>query len=168
MARQIFYSFHYNKDVFRVQQIRNIGSLEENKPVAPNEWEEVKKGGDKAIEKWIDENMKNRTCAVVLIGEKTHQRPWVRHEIKKAWNEGKGLLGIHIHNFKCMRTIRENPFASGKCNQGINPFTTFNVGNRVLSDIVQCYNPDWNDPYNHVKDNLENWVEKAIQIRNNF
>ena len=34
--RQIFYSFHYDNDVFRVQQIRNIGALEDNKPVSAN------------------------------------------------------------------------------------------------------------------------------------
>lgn len=28
MKRKVFYSFHYEKDVFRVQQVRNIGKLE--------------------------------------------------------------------------------------------------------------------------------------------
>ncbi len=78
--RQIFYSFHFDKDVFRVQQIRNMGALEENKPVSPNDWETVKKGGDAAIEKWIDDNMKNRSCVVVLIGEDTYKRPWVKYD----------------------------------------------------------------------------------------
>ena len=41
--RQIFYSFHFDNDVMRVQQVRNIGALEENKPVSPNDWEDVKK-----------------------------------------------------------------------------------------------------------------------------
>lgn len=27
MMRKVFYSFHYEKDVFRVQQVRNIGKL---------------------------------------------------------------------------------------------------------------------------------------------
>jgi len=38
VKRQVFYSFHYDNDVFRVQQIRNIGMLEENTPVSVNEW----------------------------------------------------------------------------------------------------------------------------------
>ena len=33
IKRQIFYSFHFANDVFRVQQIRNLGALEDNKPV---------------------------------------------------------------------------------------------------------------------------------------
>lgn len=47
--RQVFYSFHYDNDVFRVQQIRNIGALEDNKPVSANEWESVKRGGEASI-----------------------------------------------------------------------------------------------------------------------
>jgi len=58
IKRQIFYSFHFDNDVFRVQQIRNIGALEDNEPVSVNNWEEVKKGKDPAIEKWINANMK--------------------------------------------------------------------------------------------------------------
>ena len=32
--RQIFYSFHYANDVMRVAQLRNIGTLEDNKPAS--------------------------------------------------------------------------------------------------------------------------------------
>jgi hypothetical protein len=62
IKRQIFYSFHFANDVMRVQQIRNIGAFEDNKPVSVNDWEEVKKKGDAAIEKWIDDNMNYRSC----------------------------------------------------------------------------------------------------------
>ena len=89
--RRVFYSFHYDNDVFRVQQIRNMGALEGDEPVSKNDWETVKKGGNKAIEKWIDDNMFGKSCVVVLVGEDTHKRPWVKHEIVKAWNDGKGL-----------------------------------------------------------------------------
>lgn len=37
--RQIFYSFHFDNDVMRVQQIRNIGAIEDNKPISPNDWD---------------------------------------------------------------------------------------------------------------------------------
>jgi hypothetical protein len=156
--RQIFYSFHYDNDVFRVQQIRNMGALEENKPVSPNEWETVKKGGDTAIEKWIDNTMKIRSCVVVLIGEETHNRKWVKHEIKKAWADDKGLLGIYIHNLKDPKT--------GKCSKGTNPFEqfTFKDGTK-LSSKVSTYNPDTADAYNDIKNNIEKWVEKAIKDR---
>lgn len=156
--RQIFYSFHYDNDVFRVQQIRNMGALEDNKPVSANDWETVKRKGDINIEKWINDNMKYRSCIVVLIGEETHKRKWVKHEIKKAWEEGKGLLGIYIHNLKDPKT--------GKCLKGTNPFEqfTFKDGTK-LSTKISCYNPDTTNTYNDIKNNIENWVEKAIKDR---
>lgn len=157
--RQVFYSFHYDNDVMRVQQIRNIGSLEENKPVSVNEWEQVKKGGDKAIEKWIDDNMKYKSCVVVLVGTSTANRPWVKYEIEKAWNDGKGLIGIYIHNLKCPR--------NGTCSQGSNPFDTFTFKNsdKKLSSVVKCYNPKPSDAYNDIAANIEDWVEEAINSR---
>lgn len=155
--RQIFYSFHFKNDVMRVQQIRNIGALEDNKPVSANDWEEVKKKGDAGIEKWIDDNMSYRSCVVVLVGEETASRPWVKYEIKKAWKDGKGLVGIHAHNLTCPN--------NGKGKKGVNPFDQFTVGDKKLSSLVNCYDPSASDAYGDIKKNLETWIEKAINQR---
>ncbi len=158
IKRQIFYSFHYGNDVFRVQQIRNIGTLEDNKPVSVNDWETVKKGGDKAIEKWIDDNMKYRSCVVVLIGEETYKRPWVKYEMKKAWQDGKGLLGIHINNLKDPKT--------GTCSKGTNPFEQFTFKDKNGNvKIIPCKTPSALDAYNSIKNNIEDWIEEAIKLQ---
>lgn len=156
--RQVFYSFHFDNDVMRVQQIRNIGAIEDNKPVSPNEWEEVKRKGDTGIKKWIDDNMNYRSCVVVLVGSETASRRWVKYEIEKAWNDGKGLLGIYIHNINCPR--------NGKCYKGSNPFDQFkfNDGSK-LSSKINCYNPNSIDPYIDIKNNIESWIETAIAQR---
>lgn len=160
--RQIFYSFHYDNDVFRVQQIRNIGALEDNKPVSANDWETVKRGGETAIKKWIDDNLYYKSCLIVLVGSETANRKWVKYEIEKAWNEGKGVLGIYIHNLNCPR--------NAKCAQGSNPFQTFTMkrDDKSLASIVKCHNPSYNDTYNDIANNLEDWIEEAIKIRNNY
>ena len=156
--RRVFYSFHYDNDVFRVQQIRNMGAIEGDEPVSKNDWETVKKGGNKAIEKWIDDNMFGKSCVVVLVGEDTHKRPWVIHEIEKAWNDGKGLVGIYIHNLKDPKT--------GTCSKGTNPFEQFSMKNgKKLSDYVKCHNPKTTDAYNDIKANLAGWIEDAIDSR---
>lgn len=156
--RQIFYSFHFDNDAFRVQQIRNIGMLEDNKPASPNVWEEVKRKGKASIEKWIDDNMNYRSCVVVLIGKETANRLWVKYEIEKAWNERKGLFGIYIHNLNCPR--------NGTSTQGKNPFEQFPLKNgNLLSSFVKCYNPSPTNAYNEIKNNLESWVEDAIAQR---
>jgi len=155
--KQIFYSFHFDNDVFRVQQIRNIGVIEGNTPVSVNDWEQIRKNDD-AVKKWIDDNMKYKSCVVVLIGEKTAVRPWVRYEIIKGWNDGKGVLGIYIHNIKCLR--------SGKCNQGANPFDYIDLKNGgKLSSLVKCYNPNSYDAYNDISNNIESWIDNAVAAR---
>lgn len=155
MAKEpVFYSFHFDNDVFRVQQIRNMGVIDGNEPVSPNEWEQLKAKGDPAVERWIDDNMKYKRCVVVLIGSDTANRPWVRYEIKKAWNDGRGLLGIYIHNLKCPRT--------GMCTKGRNPFELLNVGGRPMSSLVQVYDPSGWAAYADIARNMQIWVATAI------
>jgi len=156
--RQVFYSFCFDDDVMRVQQIRNMGLVDGDEPVSPNEWERLQRASG-GIKKWIDDNMAYRSCVIVLIGRRTADRRWVKYEIEKAWNEGKGLFGIHIHNLKCPRT--------GTCGIGRNPFDdfTFNEGGRKLSGVVPCYNPNPASAYADIKARLAGWIETAILSR---
>jgi hypothetical protein len=159
---QVFYSFHFDNDVFRVQQVRNIGVIEGNEPVSKNDWEQAGRtpGG---IEKWIDATMKYKSCVVVLIGSETALRPWVRYEIAKGWDDGKGLVGIYIHNLKDPRTASGFPYV-GTCRQGSNPFSQVKLQNGLdLSSYVTCHNPDPRDTYNDIARNLSTWVESATR-----
>lgn len=154
----VFYSFHFGNDVMRVQQIRQMGMIDGNEPVSKNDWEAVKRKGDSSIEKWIEDNMKYKRCVVVLIGTETHKRPWVIHEIKKAWADRRGLLGIHIHNIKCPN--------NGTCSKGKNPFDQFTFKNSEGVVVVPpVYDPPASNAYMHIKDNLATWVNNAITLR---
>ncbi len=163
--RQVFYSLHYKQDNWRASQIRNIGVVEGNKPASDNKWEDVKRGGEKAIKKWIDDQLNGRSCTVVLIGEKTAGRKWIKYEIKKSWNDSKGVLGIYIHNLKNLN--------GEKSNKGRNPFEDFTMerDKEKLSSIVKAYNPPYTDSksvYNYISENLSDWIEEAIKIRNDY
>ena len=163
--RQVFYSLHYKQDNWRASQIRNIGVVEGNKPASDNKWEEVKRGGEKAIKKWIDDQLKGRSCTVVLIGEKTAGRKWIKYEIEKSWNDSKGVLGIYIHNLKNLN--------GEKSNKGKNPFEDFTMkrDDEKLSSIVKAYNPPYTDSknvYKYISENLSDWIEEAIKIRNDY
>ena len=60
----------------RVSQVRNIGALEANRPATDNDWESLISGKDDAIKRWITEQMKGRSCTVVLVGENTANRKY--------------------------------------------------------------------------------------------
>ena len=163
MARRVFFSFHYKPDNWRASQIRNIGIVEGNAPVSDNDWETVTKGGDKAIEKWISDQLKNRSCTVVLVGEKTAGRKWIKHEIKESWNSGKGVVGICIHNLKDKE--------SNQSSKGGNPFDDLTIAGNKLSSIVRLYDPPFKTStyvYDHIKENISDWVEEAVEIRNTY
>ena len=160
IKRQVFYSFHYDNDVMRVQQIRNMGVCDGSKTVCPNEWEHIKKTGDRFIKKWIDDHMQYRSCLIVLIGEHTAHQKWVKYEISKAWKERKPIFGIYIHNLKCPR--------KGTCPKGDNPFDKFLLRDgRTLSDIIKCYDPNPDNAYLDIKYNINHWIEDAISQAKN-
>lgn len=63
-------------------------------------WEKVKKKGDVAVKAWIDCELKGTSVTVVLIGQHTASRRWVKYEIEQSYKRGNGLLGIYIHGIK--------------------------------------------------------------------
>lgn len=165
MARQVFYSFHYKPDSTRASEVRNMGVVEGNKSASDNDWEAITGKGDDAIRNWIDGQLKGRSCTIVLIGEKTAGRKWIKYEIKTSWNEPKGVLGIYIHNLKDL--------SGNQANKGRNPFDDFtmNGDNKKLSSIVKAYNPPYTNSkqvYKYISDNLWDWIEEAIQIRDDY
>ncbi|MDZ4779635.1 MAG: TIR domain-containing protein [Planctomycetia bacterium] len=163
MARRAFYSFHYKPDCSRAAQVRNIGTVEGNKPASDNDWESVTRAGDAAIQKWIDDQLYGKSCAVVLIGAGTAGRKWINYEIKKAWNEKKGLVGVYIHGLKDL--------SANTSSQGNNPFQGFKVGDTEMTTIVKTYNPPYYDSkqvYGYIAENLAAWFDEAVKIREKY
>ena len=159
--KRIFYSFHYEEDSQRVNQVRNIGIVEGNTPVSSNDWEKVKRGGNTAIKRWIDEQMKYRSCTIVLVGTRTANRKSINYEIEESWKRGMGVAGIYIHGLK---NLDEHTSSQGR-----NPFDYAFSGE--LSSIVKCYNPcgaGSKAKYDWIKNNLSIIVEEAISIRNRY
>ncbi len=162
--RQVFYSFHYKPDCWRVAMIRNIGSIERNKPAPDNDWEAITRGGEEAVKRWIKEQMKYRSCTVVLVGKDTADRKWINYEIVESWNLDMGVVGIHIYGLK-----DSDGYITTK---GNNPFEYINYGNdgTKLSSIVKCYTPGGNNSqerYDWISKYLSAAVEEAIKIRGN-
>jgi hypothetical protein len=162
MPKKAFFSFHYAPDNWRVSQIRNIGAIEGNPTVTDNDWETVKRGGDLGIQNWIDNQISGKSCGIVMIGSNTKGRKWINYEIAKLWNEGKGVLGIYIHNLK--------DSSGNQSLKGQNPFDeiTLNNGATRISSVVKTYDPPYSTStyvYDHIKENIENWINESLAIR---
>lgn len=165
MAKKTFFSFHYKPDNWRASTVRSIGALDGNKPVSDNDWETITKGGDPGIERWIATQMSGRACAVVLIGSATAGRKWIKYEIKKAWDDRLGVVGIYVHNLldatKKQSTKGSNPF------DGL----TVEADKKKLSALVKAYDPPYTtstNVYGHIAENIASWVDDAIAVRQKY
>lgn len=145
--------------------MRNINALEGNPLATPNGWEEVKRRGDAAIEKWIADELAGRSCAIVLVGAHTASRKWVLYEICKAWNDNRGVLGLRIN-----KLLNNNGLTSPA---GANPFDSVTLANGQvkLSAVAPLKTPSGVDSkatYATIATNIEDWIEGAIEIRKNY
>lgn len=103
MARKVFFSFHYQRDVWRVNVVRNSGTIDGISAARFHDaslWEETKKKGDEAVKKLINEGLEGTSVTVVLIGSQTATRKYVSYEIERSVALGNGILGVRINNIK--------------------------------------------------------------------
>jgi len=152
MARRVYFAFHYQRDIWRVNVVRKsnvVKGFESAGFIDSSLWEEARKKGDAAIKRLIDDGLKNTTVTVVLIGAKTSEREYVDYEINQSWNKGNGLIGVYIHNIEDQNG---NTDVKGK-----DPFAELGYKE------IRTY--DWvnDDGYN----NLGDWVDAAYERAQN-
>jgi hypothetical protein len=146
VARRTFFSFHYERDVWRSAVVRKSAVLKTDitpEFIDASLWEESKLKGDEALRKLIAGALYGTTVTAVLIGAETSKRRWVKYEISQSIARGNGLFGIYIHNIRDQYGNRDA--------KGVNP----------LDSGYATY--DWvnDDGYN----NLSKWVEAAYDER---
>lgn len=158
MAKSVFFSFHYERDVARVQLVEHINALEGQPLLTAQEWERVKGAGTKAIETWIDEKMKYKRAVIVLIGRQTASREWVQYEIEKAWTDKRPLLGVRIHGLSSFGTTDT---------AGPNPFERAAVDARKIP-VFDPTQTDWRGAidskrtYSTLTNSLEAWSAQGV------
>lgn len=142
MARNVFFSFHYDNDVQRAFVVRQSWVTKPNRTASGvidrADFESIKKNGDAAIKRWIDNQLIGTSVTVVLIGAETLQRPFVKYEIEQSIIRRNGILGVFVHNIRDFDQTR-----SSRCDTSGFMFPLY----------------DWinNDGYNKLGD----WVEAA-------
>ena len=102
MARRVFFSFKY-LDVSRAMIVRNSWVTQGSEAagfVDAADFESIKRQGDAAIKRWIDNQLNGTSVTVVLVGARTCASRWVKYEIDQSIQRGNGLLGIDISKIK--------------------------------------------------------------------
>lgn len=160
MARHVFFTFHYQHDITRVNVVRNHWVTKLNGREAgywdASLWEEAKKKGDVALKRLITEGLRGTSVTAVLDGAHTAGRKWVTYEIVQSHNRGNGIICVYINRIKNLRGLANA--------RGRNPLDDIYLeedeGRRTyLSTLYPAY--DWvrDDGYT----NFGKWVEKAAR-----
>jgi hypothetical protein len=103
MARKVFFSFHYQRDLWRVNVVRNSGLIEGVAAAGFHDaslWEETKRKGDDAVRSLINSGLEGTSVTVVLIGAETASRRWISYEIEQSVSRNNGILGIRLAGIK--------------------------------------------------------------------
>jgi hypothetical protein len=101
MSFRAYFSFDYeDPDDFRIDVVRNhkfLGDIEKAGYFGTSPWIPSKKNDTSALKRLIDAELQGTFATIVLYGDKTHSRRWVRYEMLKSIEQGNALLGIKIN-----------------------------------------------------------------------
>jgi hypothetical protein len=102
-GRRVYFSFHYEADIWRASNVRNLGAIDAAARAGFTDaslWEKVKRKGEPEICRLIQTGLHGTSVTAVLIGAQTATRPWVDYEIRASIKRGNGLVGVRIHGIK--------------------------------------------------------------------
>ena len=104
----------------------------------------------------FQDQLKNTTVTVVLIGTETASREWVLYEIRESWKRGNAIVGVRIHGIKDQDSKTDS--------FGMSPLDVvkFEDGT-TLSTVCETY--DW--VADSGREHLGEWLEEAVQAREN-
>ena len=117
-TRHVFFSFHY-QDIWRVNEVRKCDVVRSNHGNPRGYFdgslsEKAKTEGTPSVKRLINKGLSDCSVTCVLIGKNTFERHWVRYEIFKSIEHGKGVFGVFIgrlkDNNKRTDARGENPF----------------------------------------------------------
>jgi hypothetical protein len=146
MARTVFFSFHYQTDIWRINQIRNLPNIIGNAAAGFKDaslWEEAKSKSDDSIKQMIDRALEGTSVTVVFIGSKTAGRRFINYEVQRSIDRGNAVMGVQIHHLKDAQGNVDEP--------GNTPFLIVQKGYKVFKYVDSA--------------SLATWIENAALNR---
>lgn len=154
MAKSVFFSFHYENDLFRSNVVRESWVTQGNEQAGftdAAEFESIKRLGDDSVKSWVKRQLEGTSTTIVLIGSQTLERKWVQYEIIESIRRNNKIIGVTIHNIKDARTGLTEPPGNTHTVIGQNA-----DGSPIYFDSIAASIHDWklDDGYN----NMKSWI----------
>ena len=99
MARRVFFSFHYERDIWRANVVRKSWVTQDRESAGffdGSLQEAAKTKSPERLRALIRGRIKGTSCTVVLIGAQTAQRRFVRYELAESCGQGHAPLRVRI------------------------------------------------------------------------
>jgi hypothetical protein len=181
MPRHVFFSFHYKRDIFRANVVRNswrFRGVTDAGYFDKSIWESAHARGNESLRRLISDALVGTTVTAVLIGQETFSREWVHYEIEESRRQGNGLLGIRIHDVSCAAKGSLAALLSQPERPGPNPFTyhrrsgarrdplgavnpvvarAMDIADPTIDSFVALHSWESEDGYK----NIGSWIEQA-------
>ncbi|MEI8140360.1 MAG: TIR domain-containing protein [bacterium] len=128
MARHTFFSFHYVNDVMRAQVIKNAWVTQDRVESGffdKSAFEKAQIESPDNLKRFLTSKLEGTSVTCVCVGAQTFARPWVRYEIMRSVQQGKGLLGVKLDQVKCAQSVKKGLI--GYERSGANPFDQLGI-----------------------------------------
>jgi hypothetical protein len=100
--RRVFFAYHYQNDVQRAQIVSKSWVTKPDRESAGFlnnlEFESKKRAGNELLKRFLTDAMAGSSVTCVLIGTETAFRPWVRYELVRSFQSGRGIFGVYVNS----------------------------------------------------------------------
>lgn len=157
--RRVFFSFHYQMDIWCANQIRNSWRIGYGQKWGTGGffdasiWEKSRRTGPDSLKQLIRNGIRNSSVTCVLVGAQTYSRRWVRYEIARSVIKGNGIFAVNIH--------RQSGQDKGESIKGPNPLEFIGVYSHNQKILLTEYtNGNWipYGDYTQAVNLPDNWV----------
>jgi hypothetical protein len=169
VARKVFFSFHYKRDIFRANVVRRswqFRGVDQAGYFDSSIWQSAHAKGDAALEKLIRDALVNTSVTAVLIGVETWRRKWVHFEITESRKKGNGLLGIRIHAVPCATQGSLGDLLSPAASEpGRNPFEFHRTSGETINPLSVLFPSHAGSPFRAALfDELDPRLDRVVPV----
>lgn len=141
---KVFFGFHYERDLWRVNVVRNSGGFD---AVAPSgwtdaaSWEALERDGDAEVKRRILEALGQTSATIVCIGAETSRCRYIDFEIERSVERGNVVVGVRIDHLPDQYGRRDvpgpPPASLRRLGSPVIPFTTADNLARLIHGKLQ-------------------------------
>jgi hypothetical protein len=159
MPRRVFFTFNYERDLWRAGIVRDSWIKPDRQAVGFWDkalWTEANRRGEEIVKKMILRELENTGVTVVLVGAETGNNPWVNLAIIESYKRKHGLFAVYINKISDTQGNVDK--------HGDNPFDFIYINNpdgtvTHFSKLYLTY--DYMDQNGYL--DLDKWIEFNAQ-----